>query len=463
MTELGRHPALLKRYAIRNMMFIIIFFLGMWIAFISYKSSNDLLSPGIIFVLIWYIPLSLSFLDLSGLQEPNSSPYSTMIVLGITIIMSVIFLIATLAGSTRSIKFSSSKIVETAKNIRWDRPLILFILSIYMVIVTYLIFIVEFKQIGFPLIKIDQSVIQRLGGGFHRFGKDSKLQLLLSTDYIIGGISLIGFIFSKRYRWIYAFWALTPLITGVLKLSKSDIFEPLVTYTIIIYYIARGKEKSNPWIFKRIAFVTVLAVITFGSLVTIRLSRTNSVTPTYSRLIDFQPNIGNKTLNEAFAFYYGYSSLNFENFSRALINSKPAYKLGLSFFRPVYTVTLQGDKIDKALSYIKPGYLSTSATVGTFMRDLYFEGGIIMVLMGAIAYSCFISFAYLLTRFKPSIYSLIFYAGIGFPFMWLFFQNAFANLNIYLSPIVGISMLYIFSRISRQKYLSLNSSEISIH
>lgn len=440
-------------------MFIILSLIGISIAFISYKSSNDLASPGLVFVIIWFVPLSLSFLELSALQYNDYTQNSLILILGVTIIMSVIFLVATLSVSNKSLSHSSSIMVASSKSIRWEKLSIVFLLSVYMATITILLYLVEFQEIGIPLINVDENLVQRFGGAIHRYGKDSKLQILLSTDYIVGGVSFIGFIFSKRYRWVYAFWTLTPILTGTLKLSKSDMFEPLVTYSIIGYYIARGTGKSNKWIFKRIFFVSLIILLIFGFLVNLRSTRVNSTEMPYSDLIAFQVKTGNETVDETLAFYYGYSSLNFVNFSRSL-NSRPNYAIGLSLFRPFFTLTLQGDQIDKAITDVKPNYISRSATVGTFMRDLYFEWGGLMVFFGAICYSIFIAIIYIQARLKPNIYTLIFYAGIGFPFIWLFFQNAFSNLNVFTSPLIGMAMIYLFSLLSRKKkFGKTNKSE----
>ena len=88
--------------------------------------------------------------------------------------------------------------------------------------------------------------------------------------------------------------------------------------------------------------------------------------------------------------------------------------------------------------------------------------GILMVFLGAIFYSGIIATIYLIFRRKPNIYTLFFYAGISFPFFWLFFQNAFSNLNIYTSPLFGIVFIFILSKLSRKKERTLPIQEQSL-
>lgn len=441
------------------LLFLFLFLFGILIAYIGYKSSNDLISPSNIFVLIWFIPLSLSFLKLSSLQKEGYQERGLFIIFIVTTVMGVILLLATISCNKYGrVGYSVSRMLKSLNSIDWDRFLIVSLLSFYMLIVLVILYLVEYRSVGIPLLGVNQEIIRKFGGGIHRIGKDSKFQILIATDYMIGAISLIGFVFSKRFRWIYLFWALVPFVTGLLKLSKSDIVEPLITYSFIMYYIARGKGRSNRWISKRLVLLVIFMIFIFGMLGDLRLQRTSTSDIQYGDLIEFKIQTGNKIIDEGLAFYYGYSSLNFVNFSRSL-EITPKNKIGLSLFRPFYTLTLNSDAIDSVAGDIQKNYLTSAATVGTFMRDLYFEWGTLMVFLGAIFYSGIIATIYFIFRRKPNIYTLLLYAGISFPFFWLFFQNAFSNLNIYTSPLVGIIMIFFFSKLSRKKQMTLPNQQ----
>ena len=189
---------------------------------------------------------------------------------------------------------------------------IVFILLLCTIIMTFMFYWIEIRPAGVSLFSFDQSLATELGSKINRVGKDSKLQLIISGDYLVGAVAFLGFLFSKRYQKIYAILALVPLVTGLLKMSKMDMLEPIVTYAVIGYFTYWSKKNfSLSKIFQILLVTAVVISMSFGYLVNLRNMRTfGQTTLDYSRLIGFRLNTGSSVIDEAMAFYYGYACLN---------------------------------------------------------------------------------------------------------------------------------------------------------
>ncbi len=442
--------------------------LGISLIIFIYKQSSDILSPAFILIFIWYIPFILSFFKLSSLQSDAYSSLGLIIICSVTLIMSGAFLFGILwRKQSVPIKEWSRKLTQNIGIIDWNKTTIMLFLVLAMGLIVALTYWVEFLNIGFPLLGIDRSIISQVGGSIHRYGKDSPLQIILSLDYMIGGIAFLAFLMAKRFKIMYAACFLCPILMGILKLSNSDIINAAVTYIIIGYYVGMGRGMSIKKASFRLIVLIHVIVISFAMFCNLRLMRTlNEYAPKYSEMLGFSIDTGIDWLDEGMAFYYGYTSLSFINFDRSL-QVLPVYKLGLSMFRPFYTVTLRGDEIDEAKARIFTNYISSSVSmVGTFMRDLYFEGGILLIYIGALYYTIIIALAYNMLVRKANIYYLFIYSSLAYPFIWIVFQNAFANIDIYTSPIIVIIIIKIFILISAKvqsvNNIPLYSSKASI-
>lgn len=102
-------------------------------------------------------------------------------------------------------------------------------------------------------------------------------------------------------------------------------------------------------------------------------------------------------------------------------------------FRPLYSVFMQGEIPDAKLRGTDWQYVSTAATVGTFLRDLYGEGGVVLCLFGAAGYAVLMNALYAAMRRTGSVAWFFVYINFLLPWVWLPFQNAFATLSFYLN------------------------------
>jgi oligosaccharide repeat unit polymerase len=166
---------------------------------------------------------------------------------------------------------------------------------------------------------------------------------------------------------------------------------------------------------------------------------------TYGEVIGFRyNNLLPFLINELAATIYGYSALNFQNFSN-FVGAHPdnSLHLGTSMFRPLLSFLMQGDIADSMIpSRSEWHYVSEAATVGTFLRELYMEGGALLCILGSAIYALLVNVIYVQFRRRRSVTWLFVYIVFLFPWTWLFFQNAFSVLQFYIDAfyVLAISL-----------------------
>jgi hypothetical protein len=320
--------------------------------------------------------------------------------------------------------------------------------------VTFLaVLVAEFGGQGIPILEYLNAQVDQ--AALHRHGKGSRLQVLGQAFVVAGMMAMYIAVTTKRSRLRAVFGlaaALVPIV-GVLKASKADVFLPVLYYAMLLAYMYRARGERLP--LRQIAAAAVAVLAVFTVITATRLQGVSVADPVvYSDLIRFQPVTHVERVDDALAIAYGYSALNYQNFSNFVAYSSDTQNWGTSLLRPFYSLLMRGDVPDQALGQINWYFVSPAATVGTYLRDLYAEGGALFCIVGSVIYALFVNTLYLHFRRSGRLVAQFLYISFTFAWVWIFFQNAFAILGFYINAfyILGICSAADWARGHRRRY-----------
>lgn len=393
----------------------------------------DRLSPFNMLFFVWVFPFVVSFAGLSDLQQ-GIAAWPLTILLVATMVMIAVLVTSPLLPRAISSPACKERVICHISKVSLVR---LLWLSLIFVLVTLGAKIyAEFSE-GIPILAyLDTSNSSTL----HRFGKDSKLQIIAEALAIGGMLSWYCALRASGRPLIRAaalLIATIPLVVGVLKASKSDIAEPVFLYFMIYYY-----TRQSSW---RISYAKILVpavvifVLLFG-ITEIRLEGQGGAS--YADLIELDAEMPS-AMRGLLAQPYGYMAVNFENFSRYVERGAHELRLGTSMFRPLFSLLMQGSASNELLEGLDLREMSPAANVGTFLRDLYIEGGATMCFVGAFWNALLIRLAYNRFRRRQDDISMVIYVTLMFPWVWLFFTNAFSVLTVYSNCFFAAVILFL--------------------
>ena len=402
-----------------------------WFAWRALNSATlrDPLSPFNLLFYCWIVPLIGSFLTWSGLQSGFGAEGAALIAAATAILI---------AGCLAPMFFLgrrplSASLERYGRSWEGSSCVRLFVVLFFLITCAANL-AAEFGR-GIPLFQYANALA--IDSDLHRFGKDSKLEILG------GGLATAGLLsfyvatcaHEKRAKWLFYGIAAVPPFLGVLKMSKSDVFDSLFYYAVLYYYSLRSQNRT--FRFKKLAIWSLAGVVCFASMTMLRLAGdSRNPTLTYSGMIEFRyVDDVPWPINEALAIPYGYATLNFENFSRFVRYSNGRSHWGASLLRPLLSATLQGSVARTAVKDYEANYheLSGAANMGTYLRDLYFEGGAWSCLIGTLLYSALVNFVYVQFRQRQSSLWMCIYINFLFAWLWIGFNNFFAVLTIYVN------------------------------
>lgn len=409
---------------------------------------QDRFSPFNVLFFVWILPFILSFSGMSQLQKG---------IFGLAMIILVIATIVIVITLVSPPLFPGYKSAYNGR-VRCRQSLIspgrLFTLSFLLVLASLGIKIaVEFQE-GIPLL----AYIGDTGNSanLHRFGKDSKLQIFAQA-LVIGGMLSWYCALRASGRPLLRAGALllsaVPLVVGILKASKSDIAEPAFLYFMVYFYTRPSSWRIS---FPKLFFPTVALLLIIFGVTDIRLEGQGA--ESYADLIVFDVEIMPFALRQVLAQFYGYMVLGFENFGRYVESGDDMVRLGTSMFRPLFSVLMLGSIPSGMLDALDLHELSPAANVGTFLRDLYIEGGAIMCMIGTFWNAMLIRLVYNNFRRRQDDISMIIYVTLLFPWVWLFFTNAFSVLTVYSNCFFAAIIVWLSRR--RKGYVPFDSMKI---
>ena len=429
--------------------FVLVLLALVWCAWHRLNRSlyNDAFSPFNLLFYFWIAPFGLSFSELSTLQSGIEANALAVILLSTAVLVATCLLPSSLIPRASAASFGT-------KNPQQPRIRPVGVLVFYFVTLVAL-YVAEFSERDLPL------VVYLLGGvsdsNLHIVGKDSKLQVIA-----FGIHSAAIFVFylcltetRTLPRLLYLTLGLAVIALGLLKTSKSDVYIPVLSFGGLIYYHYRGSNRKLPNVYKVLALLTVLVVV---SITSIRLEGIG-VDEGYAGLIGFRyANQLGAVASEAVSIAYGYTALGFQNFSNYVNSHAVELRIGTSLFRPVLSALMMGDVADAlGVPVDQWNVVSTAANTGTFLTPLYIEGGLLFCLLGALIYGLMVNLAYSYFRTTRSLAWLFTYTSMLFPWTWLFFTNAFSVLSIYVNLFYVAALSWLFIK-KRPRYRTRSTS-----
>lgn len=248
---------------------------------------------------------------------------------------------------------------------------------------------------------------------------------------------------------LFAFAAATPMLLGMVKLSKTDTMIGFLALLVPAYYsrqvlgggITAIKSRSR-WAWLSIAAATcTVAFIMFYTTAVFRVGESSVDTSFMLDWTQFKIT-GGGMFAVLGSYIYAYSALNFENFARFMSTSDGSMHPGISFLRPFLSIVMQGQLADNTLHKIDFNTVTSGLIAGTFLSEVYAELGWFGLVIAPITYALLVNFLYWRFRRKPTLSRFLLYSNFVFCWTFMFFANAFATLLFY----TNILLIILFCR-----------------
>ncbi len=397
------------------------------------KLYNDIASPFNILYWSWVFPFLLSYFRISGFQS-SPAPWMEVFLVSITLIMGAISLMPALVGVERNHDniLLAFKAFYGSANFR-------LMLFIFFCLTLGLKAVAEFGNGVIPL--FDYINGTTIDPELHRVGKDSKLQVIGNGLAVAGLFCWFGFLASDKRteKMIYLLLSVTPIAFGIAKTSKSDIFEVVLYYFIAFYYWRRFSGAKFYFARTFVIFTILGSGIALLTTVRLNIAEVNLAT----LMIDAKwPEFVIYPFDEILSVLYGYTAINFDNLYQFLARFDSEYHFGSSVFRPLFSLLMSGD-IPRQMTEGVDMHGFIESAVGTFLRDIYFEGGAGLCIFATILYSGIVNYVYSRLRRGGGSTYLVTYICLAFPWAWLVFNNAFGTLSIYINIFYALLLLNI--------------------
>jgi hypothetical protein len=395
---------------------------------------RDVLSPFALLFVAWIAPLVLQTTNLSSLETPWAFrsvalvAWVTVALAGTSLLVGWFFRGAEAKAGPRA------HFADSVAALRRPAFLVPFFACYAIAFAAYLYAEFLTNPVGVPLLAVARGEALPVDA-IHRWGKDTRWAALTALLFVLTPIAYFAAHANARrrtLRWIlFALAVLYPLM-GVLKLSRSDVFVGGINLVIAAVYTRRfGALQPGRRPILRYAVLGIGSLALYYAMMTLRIGG-SQVEDLYADAIGFR---ASGAVRGPAAAVYGYTALPFENLHRFLeLHDWTAVHPGVSVTRPFLSVTGQGDLADRLDADIRyPPPASFAAGSSTFLSAVYAEAGLVGAAMVPILYALLVNATYVRMRRRPTIVNLLLYANFVYPWLWLFFNNGFGVLGIYLN------------------------------
>lgn len=426
---------------------VIYFFILLIISVLILATGNYLFdeinNPINLFFIGWLLPLTLSQLHLSRLQENFS--FNTWILL---VLSSIAFLIPTFANGI-NLKRKNNKALKNKKIIynvdNFHKPLI--IIGIIVIIAM----VIKWKVLGgIPILAGEANI--------------SHLDNVKLTSYFIhfspylSGLSIFYFMQGgKKHRILIGLFILLPYIYAILSMGRFFIFAALFSNICFIYISYRISGIKTVKIIKRLFKYSLIGIILIIiSMVLIGNIRLQSMAGTTKLSKYFWSNaLGFYIKNEALAWFYSYYVMGFDNLNYFINNYSGPFMYGYNVLLPII-----GPLQIKKIWPVDPNYVSSiiprlwGNAVGTYLREIYLDGGLVYSIIIVLFISTVTNYIYLKSVIKGinlSWFSM--YVVISFGVLYMFFNSGAIlqpNVILYMFIIYYITSKYIKLEVSNE-------------
>jgi len=422
---------------------ILIFFSGVVWNKINYKLCSDHFSPFNLLYFSWILPILLMQLQLSEF-ETSWEPRSIIAIIWVSIALIFTSILPFFVIRITPI-LNRNTIFSITRSLFQDNLFKIIIVILFVIIFPLYIYS-EFvtNPVGIPLVSVIQGQVTDIGA-LHRWAKDTRWQIITPTLFIL--TPMLYMIFKcdemSRIRYMYLFFSLLYPAMGFLKLSRSDIFIGALNIVFIEYYYRKYRIRrlvESKLIGLKYGLLFLCAIMIASVTLYFRMGMDTS-TNIYASAIRFKyedPTI----INNVFAEIYGYFALPFENFHRFFESYDEGFNLGISAFRPLFSILGYGYVADEMINNISYEPLGGAAGSATFLTFIYGEIGIYGLVFIPLIYGLIVNILYIRFRYMPNYINMFLYMNFVYPWLWLFFNNAFSALTFYLNA-MAIIMIFI--------------------
>jgi oligosaccharide repeat unit polymerase len=406
---------------------------------------RDSFSPFNILFFGWVGPLLLSTMTLSSLENPWSS--------GVWISLSWTTVVLVACSYFRGIpedfgdpasRFTwETSALATLKNRKAQR---LILISFGVSFLAYIYNEFVRSPIGVPLFAL-YSDPTMIGPAFHEWGisRESRswalylsvpLYLQSALVYMVGRLKPRG-----EGTWWVAMSALYPIM-AILKLNRTNLITTLVVLVVAEYYLDKFsrtdiRQRLRPRQFVRrypYLSASLLAIIAAMFLASQFVQLRNG----FDSSDAFQAVVGTdirvyKPIDGFLSEVYEYFALPWQNFADTFEHYRPEIRLGVGFFRPVFSLLGRGQAVDDALDRIGFDPSLGPANTYPFITLVYMELGILGIVVCPLLYGLFVNWIYARFRREPNFLNFCFYLHMPIAWMWLFSSSAFIGLHFYLT------------------------------
>jgi oligosaccharide repeat unit polymerase len=423
---------------------LIILVVSGWLK-INQRRFGDPLSPFNLLLVGWVGPLLLSTMSLSTLESPWS--FGVRMSVGWTTLVLVACSYVRrppreLSDPTSRMYWNTS-VLRTLENRKVEK-LILISFAISFLAYIYNEFIRS--PIGIPLFSL-YSDPTMIGPAFHEWGisRDSRswalyvsipVYLQSALVYMIGRLKPKG-----DGKWWIALSAMYPIMS-ILKLNRTSLITTLIAFIVVEHYLDRfsctdGRQALRPRQFvKRYPYLcatllTAIAAVVFASAF-LQLRSGLDTSDAFQIVAGTDIHVY-KPIDGFLSQVYEYFALPWQNFADTFETQKPAIRLGVGFFRPIFSLLGRGQAVDDALLGMgfDPGV--GPANTYPFITLMYLELGILGIIVCPLLYGLFVNSIYVRFRREPTFLNFCFYLHMPIGWMWLFSSSAFTGLHFYLT------------------------------
>jgi oligosaccharide repeat unit polymerase len=229
---------------------------------------------------------------------------------------------------------------------------------------------------------------------------------------------------------------------AILKLNRTNLITTLVVLIVVEHYLdrfsrARSRQRLRPRQFvKRYPYLcaSLLAIIATMFLASQFVQLRNG----FDSSDAFQTIVGTDIrvyppVDGFLSEVYEYFALPWQNFADTFDAYRPTIRLGIGFFRPVFSLLGQGAALDDSLDRINFDPTLGPANTYPFITLIYLELGILGIIVCPVLYGLFVSWIYARFRREPNFLNFCLYLHMPIAWMWLFSSSAFIGLHFYLT------------------------------
>ena len=397
---------------------------------IKYREINN---PFTLYCIGWLIPLSLAQIKLSNIQRNYTSETWVLILTATMFFVIPCFIMLPMVKKKAIIK-----VKYNVERLYCPIIAIAFIAALSMLFNWYSIG-------GIPLIVGDNNASHLTSAKF--------INYFIYMAPPLSGLAILYLVLGgKKYRKIMYLIVMLPYMYAVLQMLRSLILSCIYYQAMYLYITLRIKGYDTSSVFKKIRIPIFVLLITLVVLMpVIGNYRVQSMYGDESVGNDFWvDNVNLKQKSSTLAWVYSYYCMGFDNLDLCINNYEGPLLYGYNTLVPI-----TGPTQIKRLWTITPEDIDSQiprtwgAAVGTYLRDLYIDGGIWFAILITFIYSFLVNYFY--HRGTNGFIKLRYFAvytGISYAIIYMFF-----NAGVLSSPPILINSLMVFYILGRYTYI----------